>query len=407
MTPPATDWGGPIAILAAGLIIGAMFVFFFKRRKAATVDVNLERKDLEARRDALIAQLRALPDDAVEERERLERDTADVLRALDKQPAPRTSNPEPRTPNPINPTIKGFLWGAGSIAILAVLLYFVMQSSTPRNETNAPATLQDLEAAVQKDPDNLALRDNLAQAYLENNNPMGAFEQAKFVLARNPNDARALTYQAYVLMQIGQSDIATNLLQRAVRSDPTNIEGYVNLAWVYVQTNKMKEADETIASAALLAPNDRPRLQQLLQQMKMSTQQAGSQLPEGHPPIDGVPSAAAPVPSPAPAPASSGKSVRVTLNLEAPAPPHGVLFVIARNPAGGPPYAVKRIEASGFPITIDIGQADSMMGQQIPDSFRLEARLDSDGDPLTKPPTDPQAAVDNVAPGAVITLSLK
>jgi len=48
-----------------------------------------------------------------------------------------------------------------------------------------------------------------------------------------------------------------------------------------------------------------------------------------------------------------------------------------------------------------------MMGQTLPAQFRVEARLDADGDPMTKPPTDPSAMQDGVAPGATVRLALK
>ena len=37
-----------------------------------------------------------------------------------------------------------------------------------------------------------------------------------------------------------------------------------------------------------------------------------------------------------------------------------------------------------------------MMGQPLPDSLLIEARLDSDGDPTTRPPSDPKARADRV-----------
>ena len=99
-----TDWTSAIIILTAGLLAGAI-IFMFVRRKPSTINANLDRKDLEAKRDALIAGLRALPDDAVDERARLERETADVLRRLDAQPstpstAPGTQHPAPSTQHP-------------------------------------------------------------------------------------------------------------------------------------------------------------------------------------------------------------------------------------------------------------------------------------------------------------------
>src|SRR6185295_8469265 len=118
-------------------------------------------------------------------------------------------------------------------------------------------------------------------------------------------------------------------------------------------------------------------------------QQAAGQLPEGHPPVN--------------APGERGITVTLELDPSA-AGKTGVLYVMARNPAGGPPYAVKRFASPAFPLTFSLSSADSMMGQQLPDSFRLEARLDSDGDAATKLPTDPIALQENVSPGANVKL---
>jgi len=41
-----------------------------------------------------------------------------------------------------------------------------------------------------------------------------------------------------------------------------------------------------------------------------------------------------------------------------------------------------------------------MMGQPLPARARVEARIDSDGDPLTRVPTDPSARLDGVAAGS-------
>jgi hypothetical protein len=86
-----------------------------------------------------------------------------------------------------------------------------------------------------------------------------------------------------------------------------------------------------------------------------------------------------------------------------------VVFVIARaqGVTAGPPAAVKRLTATSFPMQVDLSSADSMMGQPLPPKLRLEARIDSDGDPLTKSPSDPIAVNDGAAPGASVTLTLK
>lgn len=438
-----TDWTSAIAILAGGLFLGALVVFFFSRRKStspANVIPDLERKDLEAKRDSLVAQLRVLDEENVEERMRLEAETADVLRKLDN--APQAPRPAPRPGGEdrgdaarpaMNPAMKGFLWGAGSFAALAGLAFLVMNQATPRQEGGSltgdiPMTqpqapqpnpiVMQLEAAVQKDPDNLQLRNDLAQAYLETDNLMAVFEQTKYVLAKSPTDSRALTFQALVRMAMGEAEVATQMLQQATKSDPKNLDGWVSLAWVYVQQNKLDDAEKMIAEAAKQSPNDQARLEDVFRQMKAqaagapaeptAAQMASGQLPAGHPPIDGAPAPVQAQTAARPAAPADGRSVSVTLELDpAAAQKSGVLFVMARNPMGGPPVAVKRMQVTSFPITFDFGSADSMMGQPLPDKFRLEARLDSDGDAATKPPTDPSAMQNDVAPGMAVRLALK
>src|SRR5947209_11362776 len=80
-----TDWLSAGGMILSGLIVGFMFWYGMKGR-AAKPDV--ERLDLEAKRDALLQQLRELKETggSVEEQHRLERETADVLRSLDKRP---------------------------------------------------------------------------------------------------------------------------------------------------------------------------------------------------------------------------------------------------------------------------------------------------------------------------------
>lgn len=430
---PSIDWKSAIAILVAGIILGALVVYFNKRRNAPVLgnESDLERNDLEAKRDALVQQLRD-PSLSAEERERLELETADALRRLDAFSGPSGSQPV-AAPLTMNPTIKGFLWGAVSVGALAALGYFVMQQAKPRGENDeitggitqnqpAPAMstaaptdpmMQQLEAAVQAQPNNVQLRNDLAQAYLERDNLMAVFQHTKIVLDQSPNDSRALTLQGLVRMAMGEAEQATQMLQRATKSDPKNLDGWVALAWVYAQGNRMPEAEKMIAEAARQVPAEKEKLEAVFSQMKQQIAQggaapAGNTLPEGHPAIGDTPPPAVVSATPAPTAASSSASVHVTLDLDPGAKSRsGIVFVIARNAGGGPPVAVKRVVAGTFPINVELTSADSMMGQPLPATFRLEARLDGDGDPMTKPPTDPTASQDGVAPGASVRLALK
>ncbi|MGH7572840.1 MAG: c-type cytochrome biogenesis protein CcmI/CycH [Gemmatimonadota bacterium] len=92
------------------------------------------------------------------------------------------------------------------------------------------------------------------------------------------------------------------------------------------------------------------------------------------------------------------------------APSGAVVFVIVR-PAGrtaGPPLAVQRLTASEFPVEFEIGPEDAMLGEApFPDRVTVEARLDGDGDPLSRSPGDRSATSGPLSPGATgVTLSL-
>lgn len=79
-----------------------------------------------------------------------------------------------------------------------------------------------------------------------------------------------------------------------------------------------------------------------------------------------------------------------------------VLFLIARRGGAGPPLAVQRIGAPRFPLRFAIGPADRMI-PSIPfeGPLQLSARLDGDGDAMSRNPGDLQGAADGgFSPGA-------
>lgn len=448
----STDWLSATAMLLSGLIVGFMFIYSSMRRKqqaAATGSEDLELRDLQARRDTLIQQLRELEDVPANaaERTRLEREAAQVLRALDRRvgQAPRLSSSSttvtatpPAAPSPgMNPTVKGFLWGVGSIAALGFLGWFVYSSSTdrsaqapnamqpastqtpmgqaPQQQQQADPAVQQLEAAVANAPEDTNARISLAKAYLEKENMMGVFEQTQAVLAKSPDEPRALTYQAIVRMAMGQTDVAGKMLDQATKRDPKLIDAWVGLAWLNFQSGKRTEGEKAIAEAEKQHPEQKARLDEILAQMR-NAKPVAQQMPANHPslPEPGAPMAAQPEQAPAPATAAANPGdIHLTLNLDAAAaaraPQHGIIYIIAR-PAGvtsGPPVAVKRLLSNGFPMSIDFGSADSMMGQPMPPKIHLEVRLDTDGDAATKSPQDPVAVQDGVATGSTLALVLK
>jgi len=429
-----TDWLSATAMILSGGIVGFMFWYGMKGRAAKP---DMERLDLEAKRDVLLQQLRELKETggSVDEQRRLERETADVLRKLDKHKPAKSAGGKRGAASPIadgqaSPavvnvaaqaraaSIRGFLWGVASVAVIGGIAWFVTKNATPKSEgttggtpmTTAPqssspqqadAALQQIQAAVASKPDDLEMRNQLAKAYLERENLMGVFEQTQYILQRSPDDAQALTYQALVRMSMGQRDGAVEMLRRAIKSDPQLTDAYVALAWANVQSGKISEAEGLIADASRRHPDQQARLEQVLARMKEQAKNPPpAVVPPNHPalPNPGSESAASAA-SPAAAPVS-GPSVHLTLTLAGAKPsPNAVLFIIARasGETAGPPAAVKRIGNPTFPLELDLSAADSMMGQPLPASVTIEARLDSDGDAMTKNASDPHASQSGIA----------
>ena len=444
----STDWLSAIGILLSGLVLGFMFIYTFRKNRTAAAPADLDRRDLEAKRDALIRQLRELTDDEAEERTRLELEAAKVLRALEtSQHAPlppgeggaqrrvrgeqvtetargtvrdEQATETPRTAKSSGP-LAGFLWGAGTVAALAFLGYYVFSKSEVKQDPNQtmpmaaaqarqqmpmqqqqPAqrpdpAVQRLEQEVSADPSNTDKRIALARMYLEKENMMGVFEQTKAVLEKNPNDARAQTYNAIVRMAMGQLDQATSMLDTATKTDPKLADAWVALAWIRVQKGDKTAAKAAIDSAIANVPAEADRLRDVWNQMSNA---------QPAPPAGDNPHAKGALADPAP---STSDAIHLTLTLaESASVKSGIVYIIARTPGVtvGPPLAVKRINVTSFPVTVDLSSADSMLGQPLPAKVHLEARLDSDGDAATRSPNDPSAIADT-ATGATLVLTLK
>jgi hypothetical protein len=96
--------------------------------------------------------------------------------------------------------------------------------------------------------------------------------------------------------------------------------------------------------------------------------------------------------------------IELAPGLEGALPADGVLFVIARpqGVSGGPPLAVLRIPAPRFPLEFTIGPADVMIpSMRFEGSLSLTARLDADGNAMTRGEADLSSTVEApVLPGA-------
>lgn len=440
MEPAAVDWLPAILVLAAGLALGTLAMLRFRAAGRPGVVLSgvppLEMRDLAARRDGLLRQLRELDDTAAKrtpeqlagERNALELEAARVLRDLDMRsvvvpPPPLSTAAAPAAAAPS--ALRGFLWGVGSMAALGALLAFVWSSAHPRDEGgsltgNTPGASQSppavdasearLRAALQRNPDDLEARLDLARLYLGRQDMMAVFNETKYVLERSPGQPRALGYQALVRLAMGQSQLALDMLKQTQRSSPDYFEGYIHLMLVYVRMGRTADADATLADATQRFPEQAGSLRELLAQMKtevpLESAEAGAATDNPHadvpqPGLAGAEAAAAPASMPAATGPTIAVDVQLDPSLEGSLPPGTVLFVVVRE-AGvdkGPPRAVRRLVVSSFPVHLTLGESDSMAGEPLPAEARVEARADSDGDPMTRPASDPSASQDGVKAG--------
>jgi tetratricopeptide (TPR) repeat protein len=371
-----TDWTSALAILAAGLILGLLVFFVSRRRKAS---VATKRRELESRRDSLVQQLRDLADDtADDDRAWLEKETAEVLHQLDRLPATPAAEPQP--PRKPRTATAGFVWGVVCTLLVGGIVYYA--STFVADDTN-------VEAQITQAKDAFARNDLVA-----------AFEQTNAVLAKNPDEPRALTYNAVVRLSMGEIDKASSMLQRATQRDPKLLDAWVALAQTHLHAGRQKEALAAIEAAIAQRPEEEKRLRDVFATMQKPAANT-AELPPDHPPLPGH-EATMPKPSTA-----SSQPIHITLSLDASTSQRGgIIYVIARGAEAGHPVAVRRIDTNAFPVTLDLGGEDSMMGGALPEKVRIEARLDSDGDAGTNDPADLRAVANGVKAGASVELTL-
>ena len=442
---PSVDWVPALSVLAVGLVFGALAVarlFAVSRRGARSgTGVPVQVRDLAGKRDTLLRQLRELedtaskrtPDQLARERYALELETARVLLALEE----RGVSEARRTPKSAagksmrtagasshRAGLRGFLWGTGSATALLLLGFFVYQSAKPRDPGGSvtgdapmggrPATgnaIPDgeearIQTALARNPQDIDGRLALVRVYLDRQDWMGVWKETVRILEQAPGHPQALAYQALVRLAMGQAELAVNMLTKAVAADPDLIDAYAGLVVGYVRLGRVRDAEVTIARASKRFPDRAAEFRQLLEEQK---REAAAVAQTSLAPGQSDPHAGLATPGQgtgsASAPARNGeRRVAGTLDIEpslrSAVAPGAVLFVFAREAGavGGPPVAVKRLPPT-FPAAFELTEADSMMGQPFPDPLLIEARLDSDGDPTTRAPTDPKARLDGVKAG--------
>jgi len=442
-----TDWLPGILALFLGLGGGAFL--WLRHKSAAGMPAFDPRKEhmneLRARRDSLIARLREIgaspPPELAAEKRDLELEIAKVLRSIGEAEraaveaivATKGANGAEAAPGvdgtgffAKRPVLRGYLWGAGSASFLFLLVFYLGDFATPGKMggppmgpagvmgANAPnadgadapdAELEQLRATVAAHPQDVEMKLDLAQALLFRDKLLEAFNVVQEVTKAAPDNARALTYEGVVRLAMGQQERSMELLDRAVQLEPALTEAWVRRGLAAFDMGRYQVAIDSWERALQQRPDGRSALEPVIAEAKARLAGGGTAAP--------AQAAAAPAPAAA-APAPQAGDLQVTVDLD-PAlagkvQPGSTLFVTARQAGvtSGPPVAAKRIPVGAFPLTVSIGAGDAVMGQPIPASMSLEARIDRDGNAMTKDADDPVARADGVrAGGDAVRLTLR
>ena len=220
-----------------------------------------------------------------------------------------------------------------------------------------------------------------------------AIEAFRTVLGQDPGHPLANAYMGMVLARAGHTDAALEALDRALSRTPNlPLALWAKGMILYQEGRDPDGAREHLQRLERLLPagERKDAVREIIAQIG----HAPKQTPE------------------APAGPGIGGTVRLDPGRAGQAGGQAILYIVARpaGAGGGPPLAVKRIAAPTFPVAFSLGPGDVMMpGMTFEGPLDLSARLDRDGDPLTREPGEPSGVHDGnpVKPGArnvVITL---
>jgi len=437
LTPP-TDWTPGIIVLSAALSLGIGLVLRSRRGAALPAPETTRRDELLRQKEALYGLLReheaargAAAADWAAERDRLELDAARVLRELDALADPAVAGAA-RAPSfgARNPKLVGALWGGGAVLFLGALALTLQEFSAPRQEGatmtgNASpggsggggspgggaqpispaqqAEIAALTAKVEAAPADVAARNALGHALLQAGKLMDSYQQAEAVVKIAPDDAESRTHQAIALLAIGESDKATAMLDRVLQVAPDFGEALAYRGALHFQNAEGEQAIAMFERALVAAPEFADAITPVLAAARA-----------GKFPSKAPPGAAAEAPAAArvtgPTPDDIGGTVSIDPAVAATVKPGDILFLSARPPGQtrGPPTWVKRVPITSFPFTFTLGPADDMVGVPVPAEIVVLARIDRDGNPVTKSADDLEGRSDTLKPGAtgvVITLA--
>jgi cytochrome c-type biogenesis protein CcmH len=262
------------------------------------------------------------------------------------------------------------LAAAGAILLLlagAAGVYLARSNWSWKEQPAAPAsTVAELMQRVSRDPGDRAGWLALGESYAQIGQfplALRAYEQANAL--GGGNDAAALAGMGEAMLLTGDAAptaAASDLLERALKADPQSPKALFYTALLAMKGGRLELARSRFSAMLELNPPENVRT--------VLTGEIATIDRMLHPPVDRA--------------TLIDLQIDVAPALRARVPAEGSLFVFVRNPAGGPPLAVKRLPTA-LPVHVQLSAVDSMLGpgaisggQQV----QVVARLSAAGRPV-------------------------
>ena len=278
--------------MLAGLGVGLALLPREVAARAAALE--LQRTDLSSRRTDLIARLKQGGLEAADRR-RLQVSMARVLKELDEVEEaiaglgpPREARrqgagqPAGRAFVQAHPLLSGVLLGGGVVGLVAALVIWAQGDARPdpqaeqemaqgggqtdfRGQRPLPPELapraEELQRQIEEDPSDLEAMRALMQLMLTNGRAFDAFQTAQLALQIAPEDPDAHFVSGIVRLQMGQTQVALDSLDRALGSDPGHEQAALMRGLLLLQLGDRDGAVATWERANEVRAS--PRLQQV------------------------------------------------------------------------------------------------------------------------------------------------
>jgi hypothetical protein len=227
--------------------------------------------------------------------------------------------------------------------------------------------LQSARDTLEEDPSNLEALTVLARRALLDGDLPDAMNYVQRADAVSPNDPKITVYSGAMATMVGMSNRALERILPVVEAHPNDHEAQWWLGVTYSSMARFDEALVHLKQTVVLSADSqeaafaRGLIAELEAAMNTEIHAAGV----------------------------------VRLSESAVVPENGILFVAAlRTPVeGGPPLAAVRFPRFSFPMQFSMSAANMPMGGEWPEEFWIRARIDADGDPMTKSEEDIKTAI--------------